>query len=314
MPEHGTWESLRHHDDRHRPHEYNFREHIFGERPFEQAHYDMHEESHHDRQRLDLSDPLYEAAQGHETAKSPAPHHEETQKKSSSKKTSEKKAATPTPSKAKKPVAQKSSPKKSAPKTTAKKSNDDDDYFFEEAYYPYGDYSDYSDDEDDYDRHYPDYEDSSDDEYPVYPYQASIFYDVAKGYDIYYDPLYESPFDTEVYDQTYLDGPHRYQEDDRYTHHRDQTYAPRSHRRNDMGNETPMYVRPFLEDPIFLQPDDDEVELLHQHEDHHEEEEHERAHGENGFRNTGERCDHDFECISGKCLSWLHKAPVCMPF
>lgn len=25
------------------------------------------------------------------------------------------------------------------------------------------------------------------------------------------------------------------------------------------NNETPMYVRPYLEDPIFLQPDDDEV-------------------------------------------------------
>ena len=40
--------------------------------------------------------------------------------------------------------------------------------------------------------------------------------------------------------------------------------------RNDMDNETPMYVRPYLEDPIFLQPDDDEVALLHPHvDDHH---------------------------------------------
>ena len=30
-----------------------------------------------------------------------------------------------------------------------------------------------------------------------------------------------------------------------------------------MINETPMYVRPYLEDPIFLQPDDGEVALLH---------------------------------------------------
>ena len=30
-----------------------------------------------------------------------------------------------------------------------------------------------------------------------------------------------------------------------------------------MENETPMYVRPYLEDPVFLQPDDDEIELLH---------------------------------------------------
>lgn len=29
------------------------------------------------------------------------------------------------------------------------------------------------------------------------------------------------------------------------------------------ANETPMYVRPYLEDPIFLQPDDAEVSLLH---------------------------------------------------
>ena len=28
-------------------------------------------------------------------------------------------------------------------------------------------------------------------------------------------------------------------------------------------NETPMYVRPYLEDPIFLQPDDREVAMLH---------------------------------------------------
>lgn len=36
-------------------------------------------------------------------------------------------------------------------------------------------------------------------------------------------------------------------------------YVPRSHRQN----ETPMYTRPFLEDPIYLQPDDYEVEMLH---------------------------------------------------
>ena len=32
---------------------------------------------------------------------------------------------------------------------------------------------------------------------------------------------------------------------------------------HDQSNETPMYVRPYLEDPIFLQPDDGEVSLLH---------------------------------------------------
>ena len=34
----------------------------------------------------------------------------------------------------------------------------------------------------------------------------------------------------------------------------------------------------------------------------------------NGFRHTGEHCSHNFECISGKCMSWLNKAPTCMPF
>ena len=43
--------------------------------------------------------------------------------------------------------------------------------------------------------------DSEDDEYPVYPYEASIFYDVANGYDIYYDPSYNSPYDQEALDQ-----------------------------------------------------------------------------------------------------------------
>ena len=28
-------------------------------------------------------------------------------------------------------------------------------------------------------------------------------------------------------------------------------------------NETPMYVRPYLEDPLWLEPDDDEIALLH---------------------------------------------------
>ena len=132
-------------------------------------------------------------------------------------------------------------------------------------------------------------------------------------------------------------------------------------------NETPMYVRPYLEDPIFLQPDDGEVELLHpkiaaeeHHKTHiekekelitqhdlpgdpdlenpsehspdarHEEpawiEEHRntlartaamtanKAVNPNGFRKANEKCNHNFECISGKCMSWLGKTPVCMPF
>ena len=41
-------------------------------------------------------------------------------------------------------------------------------------------------------------------------------------------------------------------------------YKPRASRHNEaVANETPMYVRPYLEDPVFLQPDDDEVALLH---------------------------------------------------
>lgn len=121
-----------------------------------------------------------------------------------------------------------------------------------------------------------------------------------------------------------------------------------------------MYVRPYLEDPIFLQPDDGEVSLLHPElthpkiMDHKEHQEHDligdpdlenpehsndgyfeepawirdhrntlkrtanmtskEAANPNGFRHTGEKCNHNFECISGKCLSWLNKAPVCMPF
>ena len=37
-------------------------------------------------------------------------------------------------------------------------------------------------------------------------------------------------------------------------------YIVDSHHRR---NETPMYVRPFLEDPVWLQPDDDEMQQLH---------------------------------------------------
>ena len=40
------------------------------------------------------------------------------------------------------------------------------------------------------------------------------------------------------------------------------------------SNETPMYVRPYLEDPVFLQPDDEEIEMLHEHEVVHTIEEH----------------------------------------
>ena len=124
-----------------------------------------------------------------------------------------------------------------------------------------------------------------------------------------------------------------------------------------------MYVRPYLEDPIFLQPDDEEAELLHPHyaDEHHTAtdkytkplhdlpgdpdlenpdsgDEHETEQepqwiaehrntlartaaltsnegvNPNGFRKQGEHCNHNFECISGKCLSFMNKAPACMPF
>ena len=143
-------------------------------------------------------------------------------------------------------------------------------------------------------------------------------------------------------------------------------FPPRSSRHNSiLNNETPMYVRPYLEDPIFLQPDDGEVSLLHPElanpkaaKKEHDGYQHDlqgdpdlenpdagnedaaknsgdeprwiteqrntlkrtsnlilrEAANPNGFRHTGEKCNHNFECISGKCLSWLNKAPVCMPF
>ena len=51
------------------------------------------------------------------------------------------------------------------------------------------------------------YDEDDDDEkhYPVYPYKASIYYDIANGYDIVYDPDYESPFDTTHYDKMFLE-------------------------------------------------------------------------------------------------------------
>ncbi len=130
-----------------------------------------------------------------------------------------------------------------------------------------------------------------------------------------------------------------------------------------MDNETPMYVRPYLEDPIFLQPDDDEVAMLHPHveetatvddkQKHLEKKLHDlpgdpdlenpsdteqtddeepawiaehrnnaerasemkanQAQNPNGFRKQGEKCLHNFECISNSCVSFLDKSPVCMP-
>ena len=125
-----------------------------------------------------------------------------------------------------------------------------------------------------------------------------------------------------------------------------------------------MYVRPYLEDPLFLQPDDGEVSLLHPdlakasskaeapRVSHHDlitdpDLEYDgqnkidsnmlpkvpgwivnfrhnlmrtkkltsnEAQNPSGFRYAGEKCNHNYECISGKCLGWLHKAPICMPF
>ena len=44
----------------------------------------------------------------------------------------------------------------------------------------------------------------------------------------------------------------------------DDQYIEDSYHRNELlWNETPMYVRPYVEDPVWLQPDDDEMGLLH---------------------------------------------------
>ena len=40
----------------------------------------------------------------------------------------------------------------------------------------------------------------------MYPYTADIFYDVANGFDIYYDPLYESPYDLDSHHYDHHDG------------------------------------------------------------------------------------------------------------
>ena len=298
----------------------------------------------------------------------------------------------------------------------------------------------------------------------MYPYEASIYYDVANGYDIVYDPFYTSPYDdldnyedvvsrhqhferfnqvvqpskkqvptkkatassqygvpyrrsydpspykprsagfrrndlnqneTPMYVRPHLEDPifleptdedhhedfdHEYEDMDHLqqvghnTHHDRHYESEHEMSHHSVGNETPMYVRPFLEDPVFLQPDDDEIELLHPHyaqrtqkkegghsvmdsehqivehaalhdlpgdpdlenPDELEEPEYEevpewisehhliletaanrlpaRSFNPNGFRHDGEKCMHNFECISNKCVSWLNKAPVCMPF
>lgn len=223
----------------------------------------------------------------------------------------------------------------------------------------------------------------------MYPYETSIYYDARNNYDIVYDPYYEPAYDTSHYDRMFLDGDDH--EDDYYYEpnaapptktkqqpvaqepyvpfrrsRHTEPYKPRQ-RRNDMSlnemtvNETPMYVRPYLEDPIFLQPDDDEVSMLHHLEAHHADEHYHETHhhdlpgdpdlenpsrdeveqheeepafiaehrnilertreivngpkvNPNGFRKTGEPCNHNFECISNKCVSFLNKAPACMPF
>lgn len=136
-----------------------------------------------------------------------------------------------------------------------------------------------------------------------------------------------------------------------------------NHKRNELiNNETPMYVRPYLEDPVWLQPDDDEMEMLYdqelakqaklkddektlpqkppKHWEHHYlhdlpgdpdlenpdaqtfeqyddpdmEVDTRSNEAPNGFRKTGEACNHNFECISGKCVSFMSKHAVCMPF
>ena len=111
---------------------------------------------------------------------------------------------------------------------------------------------------------------SDEDDYPVYPHEASIYYDARNNYDIYYDPYYEDEYDDDHYDDMYLDddAEHYYsevfpEEHLTYGHSyedepfvREEHRRPRQRRNQIMENETPMYVRPYLEDPLFLQPDD----------------------------------------------------------
>ena len=134
------------------------------------------------------------------------------------------------------------------------------------------------------------------------------------------------------------------------------------HPKDERRNETPMYVRPYVEDPVWLQPDDDEMELLYDQELAKQAKSDEKtlpakpaSHWEHhylhdlpgdpdlenpdfrdteqyddpdlsmttipgndavngGFRHQGEDCNHNFECISGKCVSFMGKHPICMPF
>ena len=108
------------------------------------------------------------------------------------------------------------------------------------------------------DGHHKDrYYDSVDD-FPVYPIKNEIYADVAKGFDLVYDPDYNSPLETEdsLLGRNFL----ILEADGYFNSHESMNNMQRN---NSMENETPMYVRPYLEDPVFLQPDDDEIELLH---------------------------------------------------
>jgi hypothetical protein len=160
-------------------------------------------------------------------------------------------AAKPASKSVAKPVAKKDAKATPAPKKTAQKANDEYDYYTE--------------------RHHRDsrrhaYESSDDeDEFPVYPYEASIYYDARNGYDIYYDPHYEASFNTDKYDNLYEHAdvhgyPHTsYNAAEKKSYGapmrrsaKRSPFEPRQRRNDMLVNETPMYVRPYLEDPIFL--------------------------------------------------------------
>ena len=160
-------------------------------------------------------------------------------------------AAKPASKSVAKPVAKKDTKSTTAPKKTAQKANDEYDYYTE--------------------RHHRDsrrhaYESSDDeDEFPVYPYEASIYYDARNGYDIYYDPHYEASFNTDKYDHLYEHAdvhgyPHTsYNAAEKKSYGapmrrsaKRSPFEPRQRRNDMLVNETPMYVRPYLEDPIFL--------------------------------------------------------------
>ena len=64
-------------------------------------------------------------------------------------------------------------------------------------------------------------------------------------------------------------------------------------------------------DPDLENPDDDEDDS---DDESIESEDEVNELAPNGFRKDREACNHNFECISGKCVSFMGKHSICMPF